>query len=85
MPIQTSARHLIFAAGLVATVAVVPVFTDADSTSAPRLVAACTTTQSNGSYSLTCAPDTAPGLSSGGAPSEQQLTAINQDRSRFGL
>jgi hypothetical protein len=67
-------RHLVFVGGIALTV----FFGVAATTPASDVVAApsqCTVTHSSGSYSLACLPGVAP--TTAGAPTEQDLTAVN--------
>jgi hypothetical protein len=75
------ARRLILAGTLLVGVALAPavaVFAGPTAGPAPRTVADCTSSEANGSYSLSCAP--AQTTNGNGAPSESDLTGDNANR-----
>jgi hypothetical protein len=80
-PFHLPARLLILAGSFlvaVALAAAVAAFAGRTAGPAPRTVADCTNNQSNGSYSLSCAPGQT--TNGNGAPSESDLTADNANR-----
>jgi hypothetical protein len=84
--IELPVRRLILASGLAVAVAIVPSVGYFAGTATPRTYhtiadpSRCTVTKSGGSSSLVCVPGIVPG-GIGGAPTQQQLTAKNAQRS----
>jgi hypothetical protein len=78
---QLPARRLILAGGFAVAVALAPVAADLTADPVSHAVAACVTTKSGYSYSLSCAPDLVPGGNgANGPPTESDLTAKNSHR-----
>jgi hypothetical protein len=81
---QLPARRLALAGGFAVALALALAPVAADLTAAPtaHTVAACITTKSGYSYSLSCTPDVVPGGNGTpvGAPTQQDLTDKNSRR-----
>jgi hypothetical protein len=87
---QISARQLVAAGGLALAVAIAPsvgYFAGATTARDYRTIAnpsTCTVSRSGSSSSLVCVPGIVPSVSGVGAPSQQDLTAKNAQRSHAG-
>jgi hypothetical protein len=81
-----SARRLLLAGGFALAVVLAPnaaAFADPTATLADPSM--CTVTRSGSSSSIVCSPGASSGVSPGGAPSQQDLTAKNAQRAHGGL
>ncbi|MBV9513778.1 MAG: hypothetical protein JO280_07040 [Mycobacteriaceae bacterium] len=84
MTITMSTRRLIAATGFAAALLITPtVAAITNGAPASHTLAGCAQTQSGASSSIVCSPNVSRGVA--GAPSEQEITAKNAQRTRGGL